>query len=579
MTPIYGAAFVCQMRKMLLTGLLHFFTVLNFCLSTFDSTLTYFQRRGVILKRAEKPWRTYIQKLLMEKIHLCHGNSFETQVLVEHILELTRSLLQFRSKAAPHFINHAVIPKNSENIVMWNKTVSQPVGGQIFSVRPREEYRVLYQYLDLEYKFFFCLTPNLKENITVSKLMMQDELTGCSRAKLSVQHSHDNQSFVYCGILALFHHYTASSKSVILITFYSGISVDIWFLHSVIANDLLSTRAVVGNQPMKFHTLNIEAFDIKVHTYYVSVAKYRQLHLNFKTIEIRDMILIDGPNIVVGRKFKIENYMFFPTFQFLLQFQQTRGQTKALTDQVTYRSVTKVTSAVFVSDKGSTKLNVSALDCKPFSTMHCILNITVSDRMQLNITFTNIIYQGFADHLCSYGGLAVFDSHKHILNICENYGERRSRPARNIYITGSFAITVVYSYKLHSSIAGKLDFKATNCKSVRLNICQYRRYCYGCGFHSEIWGKCALETKDDKLCRQLMHQMTEGSHLRFTHRRDSSLQDPLNCLQIGSSLSFLLMSVDKEECGIIQIASDFLDTVLKVTIDGEHSQYVRTVAL
>ena len=87
------------------------------------------------------------------------------------------------------------------------------------------------------------------------------------------------------------------------------------------------------------------------------------------------------------------------------------------------------------------------------TTTFCIFEFTGINEIYVNLTLSFVNYEGFTTTDHSYGGIAIFDGTKHILDVYSNYGTNRS--VRNIYSTQYVMKISVYTYPECSSITSE----------------------------------------------------------------------------------------------------------------------------
>ncbi len=315
------------------------------------------------------------------------------------------------------------------------------------------------------------------------------------------------------------------------------------------SKNLFATVLLRGNQTKLVHAVFTESLNMMFFSHFVSVAKHQIVVLKFGTNDTKMFVLLDGPDLGVNRKAKIEQTVLFSTFQSVLQYYHVltprdrlgnakafQGVQRQLAHTVKYTGFSKRTSEIFVSHNTSFKLNLSAFACHSLSGMHCVFHVFTQNNLHTNITLETILYSGFTYHFCKYGGLAVYEGYKHLLHTCESYGDKSSRPSRNLYATRSSSIIVVYSYRTYSSVTGTLRVATTSCKVLRMDV-------------SKLHEKCPGSRRTLPPCQQYTNHMSNGTYFTFDHR-------------MREDRTSLLISMQKDKCGVIQIADAFSGTAI-----------------
>ena len=206
--------------------------------------------------------------------------------------------------------------------------------------------------------------------------------------------------------------------------------------------------------------------------------------------------------------------------------------------------------------------------CQWRNPLFCVLYLATEKEMEINLTLVSMMFKGIITNNCRYGGMAVYDDNKHLLDICDDHGIKR--PKRNVYSSNSNFKLVVYAYSNLNCIFNHtfpsqsyldvlITLSTTQCKPVRFNFCEYNKHCVGNHFSKE--------------CSEFLMQSSSNTYFDFESYVSTEISLKYN--HIGHSLA-------SGKCGIIQTSSDFIgifDTCdpNKVHWSGIHATFFPTL--
>ncbi len=293
-------------------------------------------------------------------------------------------------------------------------------------------------------------------------------------------------------------------------------------------------------EPSHLHSTAI--FGFVIQTYYIAVSKYKQVCMKMRNTTLCKVV--DGP-LPQGRVIQSAVNMCLTTFQGLLMCQKNMIKKKGdnFSSSITYQGTDKLSFSHFQEQHEISVLSVPEIHhCQSVETLHCVIQLEVSQHLYVNLTILNMTFSGMSTEDCKFGGFTVYEGKEHILDTCVDYGT--DRPPRNIYSTQHSMKLVAYSYFTMSSVYLMLKLSTTQCKPLRLNICKLH---FACNHYLPSYIK--------ETCTQIMDSLSDNGHIQFSpHPSEPNSQ-------------FALVSLSKHSCGILQISTDFFQTSCRLTRD------------
>ena len=156
----------------------------------------------------------------------------------------------------------------------------------------------------------------------------------------------------------------------------------------------------------------------------------------------------------------------------------------------------------------------------------CIWKFKAPIQKQIHLTIT-MIFKGITTTECMYGGIAVFDGVKPVVNICKDYGPRIT--SRNVYSNKSTLFVSAYTYQPFSWLQGNIKINITACKPIIINICQIKYFCLSL----------SCEGNYCYMCHHLLNFTKSGLVFKI------------------DKLGKLIYSLELGRCIVIQVANDF----------------------
>ena len=320
--------------------------------SVYDKTFKHFQWMKQVLRRAPKPWITYIDKLL--SVNTKKSSKFcSTKIL----MDLYSFITPFVHANKRHTFVSLRYKEGSRNVKHLTHKIMKPAGILIFRSDPTEEYSVSnIMYIACSITCHFLTDQNLRLNFTFTYFNIKDTFRLCYRAYVSVDSNNMNRFLKnkYCGRLSQFSHYSAFRNTSALIIFQAELKVEVDLSYTVFPDRVVSNLELPKDHKLELISLHhIGNLNISLFTFYVSIVKYQQICYFINPNQTNDYTIIDGP--LLGRDNIILTLPHVKTclssFQFILQLYNRTQSNYWSCDVIKYWGVNKLTKEIYVSNE------------------------------------------------------------------------------------------------------------------------------------------------------------------------------------------------------------------------------------
>ena len=404
---------------------------------------------------------------------------------------------------------------------------------------------------DFSYIWGFQLDLNLRLNLSFTKFFIKDVFTHCELGKMLLYNDFPTgiEDFRLCGRRHAFTHYSSSSSFFLEIQYKDTDPVEIYYVFSVFAKNIVSNVPRMSTLETKHPTNVHDVYSYIIHllngtlsTFRIYAEKKLRICIKAKSEEGISYVFIDSPIITLSSSLYSKiNYSVIcsSTFQLLFQIFNKISEHYIGSDYNDYNLAT-------YSDLNFTTINAHYKTIKiddmnkglkfnlpgplfPNTTKSRVIHFRTTRQIQVNLTLFSVKYEGMETSDCRYGGMSIFDHKTRILDICRNYGKHTSW--RDIYSTYSKLTIVIYSYFPYSNISTNILVSTTKCKPVRIHLCHFD--------HKDA------TVFNYTLCKYWLKRPAPKSNIK---------------IKININRRKIIVEAKKDKCGIIQLSTDFIDT-------------------
>ena len=503
-----------------------------------DPILKNYNKHFAKFKPMPKPWTVYIERTIKEalinvKFTNYQNNNLDIISFVHTFLNLQR---KERNRCDKDYLH--CLPKLPDFPPSINEEIDvlQPAGSLCFDSLEKDFKSIVMRFhdpvLNILNRWTFNLDPSLHLNVTILHIDIIKVFGSCLRGKFLIRNflwrGFYISAFSYCGRLCTFRHYSSLRGISLSVQFLWDVTVELHLLYSVMAANIISSRSVGQYQTLFKLAHYINIFDRTIFSYHVQVSKIHHICIQLKQKDNLNFSVVDSPYYEDTWINLMEDKFCGSTFQILLQiFLSSSYYINAIPNLVEYYGQNPLSQQhLSVNINKVETLLIPNENCQ--TVRFCVWKLEAPVQRQVHYVI-NMIFKGITTTGCMYGGIALFDDKKHIIDICKDYGGKI--PSRNIYSGNSTSYLSAYTYQPFSLLEVHMIVKTTPCKPVILNVCQIAFFCNS--YMSP--GYDAYE------CKELLKKVSENSSLVFKIDR---LRDIKYSLKFG-------------DCVIIQISNDF----------------------
>ncbi len=275
-----------------------------------------------------------------------------------------------------------------------------------------------------------------------------------------------NKALMYCGHHSHFIIYPSFAKLSVMTTTHRFTYFH-WKASFVVMDYLFTTDPTYHTTNYQFTKIHYPKKKRLVMTYFFHTKKIHQVLLQLSS-KIAHAVY-DGPGLLSDKLRFTQDLCLCSTFQCILQMNMRSTKLSKITRTLSYKA--KIVSfSVRMQIYKDTDLKIPEFYC---ITRPCAMSFRAGKDAQVNVSVSQLDYQGLEDPACRYGGLSAVEylnkDIKEGITLCKNDFQR------NIYPHTLTLFLILFWYKAYSTITVKLAVSPTPCKLVQINVCTFDR--------------------------------------------------------------------------------------------------------
>ena len=437
-----------------------------------DPLLKHYNKHFAQLKSMPKLWAVYVERTMKEallniKFISYQGSNLDVIYFVHMFLHFQRKEINRCDKDYLHCLPRLpdFPPSISEEI-----DVLRPTGSLCFDSLEKDfksiVMRIHDRILNILNTWNFNLDPNLSLNVTVLHIDIIEVFRSCLRGKFLIRNFLWKRfyfsEFSYCGKYSTLRHYSSSRGISLSVQFLWDVTVELNLLYSVISANVISSRSV-GKYPTQFKLVQyLNIFVRTIFSYHIQASKIHHIYIRIKQRENVSFSVVDSPHYEDIWIDLITNKFCGSTFQILLQAFLSSSHYINIPTLVAYHEkVPMGLRHLTVNINKIETLMIPNENCE--KVRFCVWKFEAPVQKQIHYVI-DMIFHGMTTTNCMYGGIALFDGEKHIVDICKDYGAKV--PSRNVYSGNSTSFMTAYTYQPFSFLEVRMHIETTKCKPV-----------------------------------------------------------------------------------------------------------------
>lgn len=361
-----------------------------------------------------------------------------------------------------------------------------------------------------------------------SKLRPHTTTKFCSEEAITSGHV-----FKYCGEQSAFNLYPQYSNVYIKVLCFKFASFKINILFTLLDRGILMS---LNNNSKLFNAEKLSSTLVigkKEAIYFYKLQTKKIYFLIIYALSL-EFIMFDGPGLHSNMIKNKENSYKSSSFQCLVKVVTSMSMIYSKeTDMIPY-----VSNLLPVLETLNIPTSGSSLEINDTNKSPIIIKMSVPYGYYVNITVTEIQYQGLPSQTCQYGGLVTAElldnDYKESSTLCQSHIGVRSS-SRSFYSSNSSLYLALYQYKYYSEIKAKMIAHPTKCQQLQICDCTFTALC------SRFMWK---PQKDDLLgCEQYLKRVTKYSDILFTHQGSF----------VGTLGAILVYPIVMTHCFVLQV--------------------------
>ncbi len=297
---------------------------------------------------------------------------------------------------------------------------------------------------------------------------------------------------------------------------------------------LTMTRKIIkseGDRKLWNITQTIHMFLLakRLTVFHIRLANYLKACVSPRDVQEGD-ILHDGPSHWSPQVPLHTQALCLSTFQFVFQVLRPNTKHPHIRSVLSYWGQHVPGKPILLESNDSKHVELPGGTCEEQISTLCIVRFQTGQNRHINISLTNLNFNGLQATNCLFGGVSFFGDLQLLLDICTTH-RNLSRPARNIYVSQPNLTIVLFSYKGYSLVNMTASATAMDCTPVRLDSCKLDAFCGG-------------NKNGTDLCQQILKQISPDSILAI---QDGSI----------SEITVLLITLSADRCAVLHHAHEF----------------------
>ena len=364
----------------------------------------------------------------------------------------------------------------------------------------RKEYS---EYSCINNVWVFGLSTHVILNLTIHQISFQSHLTECTLVQLRIQMAlgkkgvkdvipHFNNwirnswelkepmqsnSYIFCGqhsMFSIFPYFTnidirIISTRYVALKFHASFAVmDHAVVYSAETNDFSEPK------PYAAYALKNNIFSL---TYHLLVRKVNHIFIKKSKQVSFHSVIYDGPGFLSPSAAQMREYESVSSFQCLVRI-LARAVFKDMIGYFVFHSKpTKVYQTFRPSNISDVPVNLPDRHCV---LVVCVVLLQAKTGYRVNVTLTQMTYDGEKSLTCKYGGLLGAEDcceiYSESVTVCKNH-DSTVELSRSFYSQNASFKLVHFWYPPYSRIHVSLVASATECKAVQVDICTLYYLC------------------------------------------------------------------------------------------------------
>ena len=448
-----------------------------------DPLLKHYNKHFAQLKSMPKLWAVYVERTMKEALMNVKFTSYQGSNL--DIISFVRIFLHFQrneiNRCNKDYLHCLPMLPDFPPSVSEDVDVLRPVGSLCFDSLEKDFKSIVMRFhdrlLNILNTWVLNLDPNLSLNVTVLHIDIIKVFGSCLRGKFLIRNflwkKFYFSEFSYCGRYSTLRHYSSSKGISLSVQFLWDVTVELNLLYSVMSANMISSRSV-GKYPTLFKLIqHLSVFVTTIFSYHIQASKIHHICIRIKLRENLSFSVVDSPHFEDVWIDLMTNKFCGSTFQILLHAFLSSSHYINIPTLVEYYEKVPVGEQHLTANINKIEtLKVPNENCQ--KVRFCVWKFKAPVQKKIHYVI-DMIFHGMTTTNCMYGGIALFDGKKHIVDICKDYGGKV--PSRNVYSGNSTSFLTAYTYQPFSFLEVRVRIKTTICKPVILHVCQIAFFC------------------------------------------------------------------------------------------------------
>ena len=300
---------------------------------------------------------------------------------------------------------------------------------------------------------------------------------------------------VYCGLHSYVVNYPLHNNVKIKINTIAAVQYNVSFTFTIMDRYLLHSFEELASKGTKgFKTLlilNLQFSRCRYQILIIHVLKTKFIKIKIYNLPSSRISAFDGPGLLSKQVQTVKNHkmisFFTKTFQctFIIKCWFFSSY------KITYSGINNNMVSRIIVNNNTTSYITYPDDMCHLQSVVCLVNISVKNDDNVNLTLARIETTEEQTNLCQYAGITVLNTdtthYRELKTVCHYFeGYRYQR----FYSKKPFLLFIIYMYKEYVKMKISMYYSQSKCTPITINVCSFEIPC---------------KYSEDKLCSQLQH--------------------------------------------------------------------------